>query len=83
MRLRLLERIPDATRVEVEVGVPALAGRTLQGQVLRSGELKRESKQAQEYWVAVQFVGVDEGLRKEMTQLVFDIEREHLRKSLS
>lgn len=66
------------------VGSPSeLREQTLQGRVVRSGELPKKRNAVQHYWVAVEFVGVDEALRKEMAQRVFDMQREHMKKRLS
>ena len=68
----------------MEIAVPALKALILNGRVVRSGEIeKKRSDSQQYYWVAVEFVGVDEALRKDLTQLVFDIQRDQLRKSLA
>lgn len=83
VRLRLEQPLPDEQRIEMEIQKTKLSEQTLQGRVVRSGELEKKRNEPQYYWVAVEFVGVDEGLRKEMTQMVFDIQREQMRKSLS
>ena len=83
VRLKLPQPLPDDQRIEVEIQTPPLADLTLQGRVVRSGELEKGRKEAQFYWVAVEYVGVDEGLRNDMTQMVFDIQREQMKRSLT
>lgn len=83
LRLNLGEPLPSDLRVETEVQAGALKGTTMQGRVVRSGELERKKEQPQRYWVAVEFVAVDESLRNSMTQMVFDIQREQMKRSLT
>lgn len=83
LRLNLAEPLASDQRIEVEVQGNGLKGTTLQGRVVRSGELERKKDQPQRYWVAVEFVGVDESLRNAMTQMVFDIQREQMKRSLT
>ncbi|MEX2584119.1 MAG: PilZ domain-containing protein [Gemmatimonadota bacterium] len=86
VRLQLHEPIPDDTQVEIDIDTEPLKSQVLYGRVVRSGEIqykKRNKKAPTEYWVAIEFAGVDEGLRKEMTQLVFDLQRQAMRRSLS
>lgn len=83
VRLKLPQPLPEEQRIEVEIQTPALAGLTLQGRVVRSGEIEKARKEAQFFWVAVEYVGVDEGLRNDMTQMVFDIQREQMKRSLT
>lgn len=82
-RLQMASPIPDDTRIEMELQSTSLKGQTLQGRVVRSAliESNRRDKR-KDFWVAVQFLGVDEGLRNRLTQLVFDIQREQMRRSL-
>jgi c-di-GMP-binding flagellar brake protein YcgR len=81
MRLRMVQPLPADLKLDIDVGVPALESTVLKGRVVRSGEIeKKRPDLPQFYWVAIEFVGVDAQLRKELTQLVFDIQREQLRK---
>ncbi len=81
LRLRMLQPLPAELRLDLEVNVPALQSIVLRGSVIRSGEIERKrADRPQFYWVAVEFVGLDATLRKELTQLVFDIQREQMRK---
>lgn len=82
-RLNLAEPIPDDTRIELEFNFGGVNGQLLQGRVVRSGALETKRDKPKAYWVAVEFVGVGESLRKDMTQLVFDLQREQMRRSLS
>lgn len=83
VRLRLPEPLPADQRIEMEIQNTPLKAQNLQGRVVRSGELEKKRNEPQYYWVAVEFVGVDEGLRKDMTQMVFDIQREQMKRSLT
>lgn len=81
MRLRMVQPLPADLKLDIEVGVPALESMVLKGRVVRSGEIeKKRTDLPQFYWVAIEFVGVDAQLRKELTQLVFDIQRDQLRR---
>ena len=82
-RLNLADPLPDDSRVELDFDLENLRAQVLQGRVVRSGLLPPKRGAPPAYWVAVEFVGVDEALRKDMTQLVFDLQREQMRKSLS
>jgi hypothetical protein len=82
VRVRVPERIPTGAVVELEFGGGTLPAQTLQGRVVATGELSPGPKQtAPGYWAGIEFRSVTPGLRKEMTQLVFDIQREQLRRS--
>lgn len=83
VRLNLPEPLDSEQRVEIEVQGSGLQGTHIQGSVVRSGELDRKKDQPQRYWVAVEYVGVDESLRNALTQIVFDIQREQMKRSLS
>lgn len=80
-RLRLAEQIPDNTPIELNVEMPPLDAQSLQARVVRSEKLERKGGAMQYYWVAIQFTAIDEALRKTLTQLVFDIQREQLKRS--
>lgn len=81
LRLRMVQPLPADLKLDIEVAVPALESTLLKGRVVRSGEIeKKRVDLPQFYWVAIEFVGVDAMLRKELTQLVFDIQRDQLRK---
>lgn len=80
MRLRMLQSLPAELELDIEVAVPALEGNILKGRVVRSGEIERKrTNLPQFHWVAIEFVGIDAALRKDLTQLVFDIQRDQLR----
>lgn len=83
VRLQLPEAIPDDARVEVSIEAGYLTAQTLQGRVVRSRAIERLSRSSTDFWVAVEFLGVDEALRNRITKLVFDIQREQKRKSLA
>ncbi|MEX2570347.1 MAG: PilZ domain-containing protein [Gemmatimonadota bacterium] len=84
VRLHLDEAIPDETWIQIDIDAGPLHDRTLHGRVVRSGEIRgKRGQKVIGIWVAVEFVGIDEGIRKEMTQVVFDIQRDQKKKSLS
>lgn len=83
VRLNLPRPLAFDQRIEIQIEVPVLAERTLQGRVVHASEIEKRRGEEQRYWVAVEFVGVGESLRKEMTQMVFDIQREQMKRSLT
>lgn len=81
VRLRMAQPLPADLEIAMEISVPALGTTILKGRVVRSGEIeKKRAGLLTSYWVAVEFLGVDASLRKDLTQLVFDIQRDQLRR---
>ena len=83
VRLHMATPLPDEMRLELELQSGSLKGQTLQGRVVRSAPIESTGREKRNsFWVAIQFVGVDEGLRNRLTQFGFDIQREQMRRSL-
>lgn len=83
VRLKLTTPLESGQRIEIEIDNSVLKGKTVQGRVVHCGEIEKKRGQPDEYWIAVEFVGIGEAMRKDMTQMVFDIQREQMKRSLA
>jgi hypothetical protein len=82
VRLQLADAIADDTEIRLDIDTDSLRGKPFKGRVVRSGAIEaKRARQGLDCWVAVEFVGVDPKSRKEMTQLVFDIQRQQMKRS--
>jgi c-di-GMP-binding flagellar brake protein YcgR len=78
-RFNLPEPLAVGTQVRVAVELPESGEQGSEARVLRGGEHERAVAE-QRYWAAVEFVGMLESVRREITRFVFDVQREHIRK---
>jgi c-di-GMP-binding flagellar brake protein YcgR len=82
VRLALPEPLEVDTQVRVQLRLPDGEAANVEARVLRIGETA-EAKPSARHWAAVEFVGMLESVRKEITRYVFDIQRDQLRKGVA
>ena len=67
--------------VQLTMQLPGIGERSCDARVVRAG-LNAAQATKHPHWVGVMFTELSQGLRKEITRLVFDIQRELLRKGM-
>lgn len=77
-QVRMPGLVPDLSAIELTLQLPA-GERTCGARVVRGGELAH-SKGELRYWLALSFTNVEPAVRREITRLVFDLQRELLRR---
>lgn len=81
-RIRLAEPIEMMTDVELLFTFPGDVEYRCDARVLRRGELTQAVTDLR-YWMALEFTNITEVVRREITRLVFDLQREQIRKGVA
>lgn len=79
VRLSIKERPDTPLPCMVRLHLPKLGTLEFEGRLLRTGAQNGLPGDGH-YWAAVQFTNLPEPMRRDLTRLVFDIEREQMRK---
>lgn len=79
LRVVTTEPLPANLAVRVRLQMPDKQEIVAHGQVLRGQPIDEEGDRAR-YWAGIRFTAIDERDRREITQAVFDIQREMLRR---
>jgi c-di-GMP-binding flagellar brake protein YcgR len=82
VRVRLAEPIEILSAVELVFTFPDEVEHRCDAKVLRRGELTQAVTDLR-YWMALEFTNISEVVRREITRLVFDLQREQLRKGVA
>ena len=82
VRLNLPEALPAETEVGLEIRAEQKPPYRVRGRIVHAGEVG-EHVEPKRFWAAVQFLDVSESLRNDITQYVFDVQREQIRRSLT
>lgn len=82
VRLALSEPLLPGDQVRVELRLPDGERVGLEAHVLRSGE-NSAAAASERFWIALEFVGMLESSRKELTRFVFDVQREQMRRGVA
>lgn len=77
-QVRVPEQLPDLSTIELTLELPA-GERTCGARVVRGGELPQARGELR-YWLALTFTDMEPALRREITRLVFDLQRELMRR---
>lgn len=80
VRLALPEPIPAETPLSLRLFLQQDETQLCDARVIRSGQ-RPNMPPAQKYWVACQFIDPSEAFQKEIVKLVFDIQREQMRRA--
>lgn len=81
-RIRLAEPIEVLTPVQLNFTFPNEEEHVVEGRVLRRGELTQALTDLR-HWAAIEFTEISEPVRREIVRLVFDLQREQLRKGVT
>lgn len=82
MRLRLSQAMQAGTLLDMRITLPkSTTSLPCQARVIRSGIIEG-APGMERYWNGVEFVNMTEGVRKEITRFVFEVQREQMRKGL-
>ena len=81
-RIRLAEPIEMLTDVELVFTFPDEVEHRCDARVLRRGELTQAVTELR-HWMAMEFTNISEVVRREITRLVFDVQREQIRKGVA
>lgn len=79
MRVVTADLLPSNLQVRLRIHLPDSEALLAHGVVLR-GELIDEPGDRRRFWAAIRFTAIDERDRRDITKLVFDIQRELLRR---
>lgn len=82
VRIRLAEPIEILSTVELVLTFPGEVEHRCDARVLRRGELTQAVTDMR-HWMALEFTNITETVRREVTRLVFDLQREQLRKGVA
>lgn len=82
VRIRLAEPIEILTKVELLMTFPGDVEHRCDARVLRRGELTQAVTDLR-HWMALEFTEITEVVRREITRLVFELQREQLRKGVA
>lgn len=77
-QVRMPALVPNLAPIELTLQLPT-GERTCGARVVRGGELT-QAKGELRYWLALAFTDVEPAVRREITRLVFDLQRELLRR---
>lgn len=80
--LAVAEPLDPEAQVRLRLLMPDGIDTSVEARVLRTGE-KEDAHLAHRFWAALEFVGVLESARKEITQFVFDVQRDQIRKGVA
>lgn len=81
-RIRMAEPIEVMTEVELVFTFPGGEEHRCDARVVRRGELTQAVTELR-HWMALEFTEISEKVRKEVTRLVFDVQREQIRKGVA
>lgn len=79
MRLRLSEALREGTVLELKLHIEADETLECVGRVVRSGEIEG-ARSTDRFWNGIIFQGATEGVLREITRHVMDIQREQMKK---
>lgn len=79
VRVDLVDPLEPDSEIELTLHVPSVGKQECRARVLRTGELARPAGRNR-HWVAVSFTFVAPAVQREITKLVFDIQRDLLRR---
>lgn len=82
MRLRLGEEIPNGTLLGLVIRLRASESVECEAQVAHVGKDDRAA-QGMKHWMAVEFTRISEPVRKQITQFLFEVQREQIRKGVA
>jgi c-di-GMP-binding flagellar brake protein YcgR len=81
-RIRLAEPLEVLSDIELLFTFPDEVEHRCDARVLRRGELTQAVTELR-HWMALEFTNISEVVRREITRLVFDVQREQLRKGVA
>ena len=81
-RVRLAEPLEILSNVELTFTFPDEVEHRCDARVLRRGELTQAVTDLR-HWMAMEFTNISEVVRREVTRLVFDVQREQIRKGVA
>lgn len=81
-RIRLAEPLEVLSNVEIVFNFPGDVEHRCDARVLRRGELTHAVTDMR-HWMALEFTNINEVVRREITRLVFDLQREQIRKGVA
>lgn len=81
-RIRMAEPIEILTNLEITFNFPGDVEQTCDARVVRRGELTQAVTELR-HWMALEFTDITEAVRREVTRLVFDLQREQIRKGVA
>jgi c-di-GMP-binding flagellar brake protein YcgR len=81
-RLNLPEALERDSQLRLSLHLPGAGDQASEARVVRTGE-NRDAASGQHFWNAVEFVGMLESVRKEITRFVFDVQRDQIRKGVA
>jgi c-di-GMP-binding flagellar brake protein YcgR len=73
--------IPLRADLEIQLHLPDMGCREVEARVVRRGETRLPQAEYS-HWIAVEFTAVTEAVRRDITNYVFNVQREQLRKGL-
>ncbi|HET8653933.1 MAG TPA: PilZ domain-containing protein [Longimicrobiaceae bacterium] len=73
--------IPLRANLDIQLHLPDIGCRAVEARVVRRGETRLPQAEYP-HWIAVEFTAVTESVRRDITNYVFDVQREQLRKGL-
>lgn len=82
VRIRLAEPLEILSDVELTFTFPDETEHRCDARVLRRGELTQAVTELR-YWMAMEFTNISEVVRREITRLVFELQREAIRKGVA
>ncbi len=81
-RIRMAEPIEVLTNIELLMTFPDEVEHRCDARVLRRGELTQAVTDLR-HWMALEFTNITPEVRREITRLVFDLQREQIRKGVA
>lgn len=81
-RIRMGEPIEIMTDIELVMSFPGEVEHRCDARVLRRGELTQALTDLR-HWMALEFTNITPEVRREITRLVFDLQREQIRKGVA
>jgi c-di-GMP-binding flagellar brake protein YcgR len=81
-RLDLHEPLEPDAQIRLSLELPDAGAQSSEARVVRGGEHPAIA-QGRRFWAAIEFVGMMESVRKEITRFVFDVQRDKLRKGVA
>lgn len=82
MRLKLREPAPGGIPLGLVVRLPGFGEVECEGQVVHRGTDERATGEMK-HWAAVEFTRISEPVRKQITQFLFEVQREQRRKGVA
>lgn len=80
-RLALPEQLIPESQITLTLDLPGVGPRECTARVIRGGEIPSDRARFP-YWTAIEFVDIAETVRKEITNFVFEVQRDQIRKGL-